>query len=108
MTMLDCIIISVYLLFCLSGFVAVVKFFTMPHWNSYAKEYYDGLDVSWCDLFWIALLSLIPLANVSMNAFWLWILRQQFKRRPLIKWPKFTLPKCKLPKCPIAIRGKKR
>ena len=84
-----------YLLFCASGCLAVVKLFTMPRWNSFLKKYDDGLNVSWCELLVIMVLALIPIANVSMNCFWLWVLRRQI-------WPHF-----KLPKCPIAIHGGK-
>lgn len=94
-----------YLLFCASGFWAVVKFFRMPNWDNYSKKFGDGLDLSWCELVAFGVVSLIPIANVSMNAFWFWVLRQQIKRRPLINWPKTRLPKFKLPKCPVALRG---
>lgn len=99
--------IVAYLLFSASGFWAILKFFTMPHWDDYQKAYTDGFDVSWCEIFLLAIGSLVPLFNVSMNSFWLWVLRQQIKRRPLINWPLITMPKCKLPKCPIAVRGQK-
>lgn len=87
-----------YLLFCASGFLAVVKYFIMPHWCAYRKAYEDGLDMTWCDIVLVAVFSLIPMFNLSANLFWLWVLRQRIKRRPLIKWPLKGL---------VAIRGKK-
>ena len=95
-----------YLLFSASGVWAVVKYFTMPHWNPCYEA--EGLDVSWCLLVVMVIVSLIPPVNVSMNCFWLLVIRQQIKRRPLIKWSRFTLPKINLPKCPIAVSGKRR
>lgn len=99
---------SAYLLFCASGLLAVVKYFTMPYWSDYSKAYdKDGIDISWCELTVMAIFSLIPIFNLAANLFWLCVLRQQIKRRPLIKWPHFKAPKYRLPKCSVAVRGKR-
>lgn len=101
-----------YLAFSASGWLAVVKFFTYPHteksWpagNSYRVV--PGLDLSWCECVVFAAISLLPFVNISMNLFWLWVLRQKIKRRPLVNWPRFVFQKGKLPKCPVAIQGRK-
>ena len=104
MSEMDWVLVVAYLLFSASGFLALVKYFTMPQYD----DDDDGLDVSWCEVFAFAIVSLIPMMNVAANSFWLWVLRQQIKRRPLIRWPKFNLPKISFPKCPIAVRGRKR
>lgn len=105
------LLLIAYLAFAFTGWLAVVKFYTNPHtekhWSGRGYHRESGFDLSWCACIWIAVFALMPVANISMNAFWLWVLRQQIKRRPLIKWSKFKLPKCKLPKCPIAIRAVK-
>lgn len=95
-------LILIWLLFSFSGWLAVVKFFTLPHHGGD----YCGQDLSWCDCVLMAIFSLMPIVNVSMNCFWIWYLRQLIKRRPLIKFPncKFNV---KLPKFPVAIHGKK-
>jgi hypothetical protein len=102
------LLIVAYLLFGFSGWLAVVKFFTHPHFeqNLTNKSYrqVSGHDLSWCECIAFAIIALIPVSNISMNTFWFWVWRQHIKRRPLIKWPRFKFPKCKLPKCPVAIR----
>lgn len=101
--------IIAYLVFCFSGWLATVKFFITPHVtrNCFDTGYYTeaGLNLSWCDCAAMAVLALVPIANISMNLFWLWVWRQHIKRRPLIRWPDFKFPKYRFPKCSIAIRG---
>ncbi len=101
------LLIVAYLLFSFAGWVAVIKFFTLPHIETgySGRNYWEpGLDVSWCECIVFVLMALLPIFNVSMNLFWIWLLRQKVNRRPLIKWPKISFPK--LPQCPIAIHGR--
>jgi hypothetical protein len=102
------LIIIGYLAFSFSGWLALVKFCTYPHVEKWKSGYRSmpGFDLSWCACTWIAVACLTPIVNISANLYWLWVLRQKIKRRPLIKWPKIRFPKCHLPKCPIAIRAK--
>jgi hypothetical protein len=108
MTKTEAEFIIAYLLFSFSGFVAVVKFFTNPHVKELCGVYRTeaGLDLSWCEVILIAVISLLPVLQISGNLFWFWVFRQHIKRRPLINWPCIKFPRWNLPKCPIAIRGK--
>lgn len=110
-TPMTALVIIGYLAFGFSGWLAVVKFFTHAHteknWREDGYHLEPGQDLSWCEITSMAVLALLPVANVSSNLFWFWVWRQHIKRRPLINWPKLKLPKCKLPKCPVAIRGTK-
>src|ERR1700688_3568250 len=102
--------VILYLSFCFTGWLAVVKYFVTPHTekNYFGPGYHleSGLDLSWCECFAMAVIALLPVANISMNLFWFWVWRQYIKRRPLINWPRFRFPKYKLPKCHVAIRAK--
>lgn len=99
-----------YLAFCFTGWLATIKLFTDTR-----KRYsvlrgvwiQEGVDLSWCEVIAMALFSLVPIVNISMNILWLDALRQKINRWPLINWPKISLPQFKLPKCPIAIHGKR-
>lgn len=105
-TLLTAFLILLYLLWSASGFFAILLFFIKPHREYYWGEVHqtDGLDVSWCELTGMAIASLIPIVNFSMNLFWFWHLRQRINRWPLVRWPKVKFPK--LPKCGVAVKGR--
>ena len=103
-----------WFLFSCSGTLACVKLFTIGHYKKHWKtgEYIKegGFDISLCTLSILFALSFFPPYAVLGNLFWLWVLRQQIKRRPLIKWPKWNFPiesKIKWPECPIVFKGEK-
>lgn len=116
MRMIETIAISAYLLFSFSGWLATVKFFTLGDWDedwrvrgAYRKE--PGFDLSWCEVFWFAVVALVPVVNVGMNSFWFWVLYQQYRDRHegrhLFELSEVKLPKCNLPQCPVAIKARR-
>jgi hypothetical protein len=97
------VLIIAYLVFAFTGWMAVMKLFTEPDYDES-----EGLDFSWCECIAFAICSLIPIVNISMNAFWFSLLRRKIKRRPLINCPRISFPKIHWPKCSVAIRAKVR
>lgn len=99
------ILVAAYLLFSFSGWLAVVKFFTLPHWerNYFGTGYKQspGFDLSWCGAIAFGALSLIPLAGAAMNSYWAWVLYQQYRNRHEGKHV------FRARKCPVAIKAKK-
>jgi hypothetical protein len=109
------VFVMLYLLWSMSAWLATVKYMTLPHWNrrwpyeprQYEKERW--LDMTWCELFWFALIALTP-GSVAMNLYWLWVAYQNYRNknegRHMFYLPKLWMPKCRLPKCSVAIRGR--
>lgn len=75
-------IILASLLFSFSGWVALIKYMTEP------CDGLPGEDVTYCGAFWLGLASLLPVAAIAFNLFWIFSLVLKF------------------PKCPVAFKGK--
>ena len=72
-----------YLLFSLSGWWAVLRFFITP---SYCGDgcWTDGLDITYTEAIVFALMALVPLVGqVACNTFWISTLGRMFLRH----WP---------------------
>lgn len=70
-------LIVLYLAWCLSGFWAVMRFFTEP--SMFDGAWVDGIDVTIAIFFGIA--ALLPPFSVAANLFWFTVLWR--------KWQKF-------------------
>ena len=83
------ILCSIYVLVSLSGFFAIVNFFTTPEQGDE-----EGFDVSLGDVLGFLAVSFLPIAGqISSNFFWVLVAYRKFSFKPIIVFKAKTRPK---------------